>query len=59
MINNLLLSIIGLSFAVGSLGSILPLHTLILFSIGMGVMVGGIFRELNAKTSTAPDDPEP
>jgi len=59
MINNLFLSIIGLSFAVGSLGSVLPLHTLILFSIGMGVMIGGVFRELNGKTNAAPDDPEP
>ena len=49
MKNNLLLSIAGLGLAIGSLASILPLHTLILFGIGLGIMVGAIFREFNNK----------
>jgi|GEM_PF-6007234 len=46
---NFLLSVVGLGFAVGSLESVLPLHTLIMFGIGLGLMIGAIFRELNNK----------
>jgi len=49
MKNNLFLSIAGLGFSVGSLVSVLPIHTLIMFGIGLGIMIGAVFRELQNK----------
>lgn len=46
MNKNQLISAIGLGITVGSLVKVLPFHTLILFSIGLGLLVGGISQEL-------------
>jgi hypothetical protein len=44
---NCSISIVGLGFAVGVLAPVLGLSVSIMVAIGLGLMVGGIFRELN------------
>lgn len=43
---NQTLTVIGLGIAVGAMVKVLPLHVLILFAIGLGLVAGGISREL-------------
>lgn len=43
---HLYISIAGSGITVGSLATVIPFPTLMLFSIGIGIMLGGIFKGL-------------
>lgn len=44
--NSLLISIVGEGIAIGALATVVELPVLIIFAIGIGLMVGGVFREI-------------
>jgi hypothetical protein len=46
MRNNLLISIIGQGIVIGAMTQVVNLPVLIIFAIGLGLMLGGVFREI-------------
>ena len=40
------ISTAGLGITVGSLGTVVPFPTLVIFSIGIGIMLAGIFKSI-------------
>ncbi len=46
MRNNLLISIVGQGIAIGAMTQAVDITVLIIFAIGLGLMVGGVFREI-------------
>ena len=44
--NNLIISIVGMSFVIGTVGSLVKMRILILVAIGMCLMLSGVFRML-------------
>jgi hypothetical protein len=46
MQNNLLISIFGQGIAIGAMTQAVNLPVLIIFAIGLGLMTGGVFREI-------------
>ncbi len=44
--NNLIISVVGMSFIIGAMGSVVKMRILILVSIGMCLMISGVFRTL-------------
>lgn len=43
---NMVISIAGLGVAVGALASVVSVPAAVLFGVGLGVVVGGIFRAI-------------
>lgn len=43
---HMVISLAGLGIAIGSLATIAPLPVLVIFGIGSGLMLGGVFRIL-------------
>jgi len=46
-LDGFIISVIGLGMVAGSLGSRLGFVTTLFVSVGLGVMIGGAFREIN------------
>jgi len=46
MRNNLLISIVGQGIAIGAMTQAVDIPVLVIFAIGLGLMLGGVFREI-------------
>jgi len=44
--NSLLISIVGQGFAIGAMTQVVNISVLVIFAIGLGLMLGGVFREI-------------
>ncbi|AXI99712.1 hypothetical protein CYPRO_0426 [Cyclonatronum proteinivorum] len=41
-----MISIAGLGISIGALTPVIPLPALVMFGVGMGIMLGGVFKGL-------------
>lgn len=46
MRNNLLITIVGQGVAIGAMTQVFDIPVLVIFAIGLGLIVGGVFREI-------------
>lgn len=46
MRNNILISIIGQGITIGAMTQVVDIPVLVIFAIGLGLMLGGVFREI-------------
>jgi len=47
MRNNFIISTVGLGVAIGALAPVVGFPTVVLFAVGLGMVIGGVFRALN------------
>ena len=47
MRNNFIISVTGLGVAVGALAPVVRVPIVVIFAVGLGMMLGGVFRTLN------------
>jgi len=46
MRNNLIISIVGQGVTIGAMTQVVDIPVLVIFAIGVGLMLGGVFREI-------------
>jgi len=47
-LNNFVITVFGMGLVIGSLVNVLKFPILIMFSVGLGVVIGGIYREIKS-----------
>lgn len=55
-LDGFIISVMGLGMVAGSLGSRLGFVTTLFVSVGLGVMIGGAFREINRIKNKADEE---